>query len=503
MGDEAVGRPRPPWGTMHKSELYRCGSREIWQRQTGNLHPIAFARKSGGCEDLIKRLKLFTKLEWHDGCVNTVHFNPSGELLVSASDDTEIVIWDWAANIRKLSYPSGHHQNVFQARIMPFSDDRSIVSCAADGQVRHGEISETGRVTTKKLAKHRGRAHKLAIEPGSPRTFFSCGEDGVVQHFDLREEKSTKLFTCNTPGRKHRRSKSVVRLNTIAINPRNPHYFAIGGSDEYARVYDIRKVAMDGADVQPVDCFSPAHLVGDDTVHITCVAYSQQEELLASYNDELVYLFDKDMGMGPDPLTWQKEHRHGGGEPIQDPKPLVFVGHRNSKTVKGVNFFGPNTEYVVSGSDCGWIYIWRKRDGKLVNMLHGDAQVVNCLEPHPFITVLATSGIERDVKIWTPTSDRLGSLPADANKTMEKNRREREEGPHISHIEPRVFMHVMRLQSRAAERDRQVDRLTMHSAEFDIDDHDHDYGENADSNSSDEDSSDEGSRMGPRECIIS
>jgi len=35
--------------------------------------------------------------------------------------------------------------------------------------------------------------------------------------------------------------------------------------------------------------------------------------------------------------------------------------------------------------------------------MKGDhAGVVNCLEPHPWMPVLATSGLEHDVKIWTP-----------------------------------------------------------------------------------------------------
>lgn len=53
------------------------------------------------------------------------------------------------------------------------------------GQVRYGTMLQDGTVSTKKLARHRGRAHKMAIEPGSPRIFYSCGEDGVVQHVSL------------------------------------------------------------------------------------------------------------------------------------------------------------------------------------------------------------------------------------------------------------------------------------------------------------------------------
>jgi hypothetical protein len=48
--------------------------------------------------------------------------------------------------------------------------------------VRHAQLLEDGRVETKLLGRHQGRAHKLAIEPGSPHIFYTCGEDGLVQH---------------------------------------------------------------------------------------------------------------------------------------------------------------------------------------------------------------------------------------------------------------------------------------------------------------------------------
>lgn len=55
-------------------------------------------------------------------------------------------------------------------------------------QVRLGQVLENGQVTTKRLGKHQGRVYKLAVEPGSPYTLYSCGEDGFVQHVSQMHE---------------------------------------------------------------------------------------------------------------------------------------------------------------------------------------------------------------------------------------------------------------------------------------------------------------------------
>lgn len=47
--------------------------------------------------------------------------------------------------------------------------------------MRHAQVLNGGRVETSLLGSHQGRAHKLAIEPGSPYIFYTCGEDGLVQ----------------------------------------------------------------------------------------------------------------------------------------------------------------------------------------------------------------------------------------------------------------------------------------------------------------------------------
>lgn len=414
------------------------------KRELGLTQPRSFTRRLSGSQGLVQQLDLYAKLIGHEGCVNTVEFNSTGEILVSGSDDKQVIFWDWASKSKTLSYPSGHLENIFQTKIMPFSDDRIIVTSAADGQVRVGQVLQDGTVDTKRLGKHRGAVFKLSVEPGSPYILYSCGEDGFVQHFDLRSNSSTKLFSCCSFTEDDRSDfSSSVRLNAIASDPRNPNYLAVGGSDEYVRVYDMRRCHWDPSSKldKPVNTFCPRHLKESGNVHITGLAYSNASELLVSYNDELIYLFQKNMGMGTNP-------RLISAEELQKLKePQVFSGHRNSQTVKGVNFFGPNDEYVVSGSDCGHIFIWDKKDSKLVRLMVGDRHVVNQLEQHPSMPVLATCGIEKSAKIWSPVSKKIQPLPTDIEEIMDSNRQGREEHSRVT-LTPDVIMHVLRLQRR-------------------------------------------------------
>lgn len=83
-------------------------SREIGR----NSHQ--FVRRVCGARGLVQRLELQGRLERHTGCVNTLHFNPSGTRLASGSDDLRVVIWDWAVRRAELEFDSGHKSNVFQ-----------------------------------------------------------------------------------------------------------------------------------------------------------------------------------------------------------------------------------------------------------------------------------------------------------------------------------------------------------------------------------------------------
>ena len=90
---------------------------------------------------------------------------------------------------------------------------------------------------------------------------------------------------------------------------------------------------------------------------------------------------------------------------INQPKSLQkFMGHRNARTmIKEATWWG--NDFILSGSDCGHIFGWERQTGKLVLLLEADRHVVNCIQPHPKEPLIASSGIDYDVKIWCPSGE--------------------------------------------------------------------------------------------------
>lgn len=88
--------------------------------------------------------------------------------------------------------------------------------------------------------------------------------------------------------------------------------------------------------------------------HVTCAVYNHDgSQILASYSDADIYLFD-----------------------VNNPEEGAFLhryeGHRNGATIKGVNFFGTESEFVVSGSDCGYLYFWDRNTEAIVQWMLAD-----------------------------------------------------------------------------------------------------------------------------------
>ncbi|CAM9888564.1 unnamed protein product, partial [Scytosiphon promiscuus] len=288
-------------------ERQRRPCKFVTREGAGVWSPDPLQRAFASDPRTLRRLQLSGELRGHAGCVNTVSCTPDGKYWITGSDDTMLMVWDCESHERKRRFPSGHVNNVFQARALPYTDNEKIVSCAADGQVR---LTYLSRTTNKLLGLHDGRAHRLAIEPGSPNRFMTCGEDGVVLTFDLRVSLASN--SSEAQGVPLLRQPGSKGISGMALNPADPNYLFVCGDSPYLDCYDARKVDA------PAARYCPRSLRGSASAHITGVAVNWcGSEVVATYNPAgEVYRFDVNKNAvgasSDDSLRWR-----GGGRSVR------------------------------------------------------------------------------------------------------------------------------------------------------------------------------------------
>ncbi|KAH9546562.1 hypothetical protein CY35_12G103000 [Sphagnum magellanicum] len=271
---------------------------------------------------LVQRLDLHKVMDGHQGCVNSLAWNAQGTLLISGSDDTRVILWDYGSWKLLHSIDTGHSMNIFCTKFMPETGDDVVVSGAGDAEVRvhrvrRSSVSARGSFSEQcaLFRCHTRRVKKLAVEEGNPHVIWSASEDGTLRQHDLRESVSCPANGATDDGCRNilldlrngsKRSlqaspRHCLLLKTCAISPTRPHLLLVGGSDAFARLYDRRMLPPQTASRQqskapPCVCyFCPAHL-SDNTrsgLHLTHVTFSPNgKEVLLSYSGEHVYLMD-------------------------------------------------------------------------------------------------------------------------------------------------------------------------------------------------------------------
>jgi len=249
-----------------------------------------------GRREFIQRLKLEATLNVHDGCVNTICWNETGEYILSGSDDTKLVISNPYSRKVLTTIRSGHRANIFSAKFLPCTNDKQIVSCSGDGVIFYTNVEQDAETNRQcQFTCHYGTTYEIMTVPNDPYTFLSCGEDGTVRWFDTRIKTSCTKEDC----------KDDILINcrraatSVAICPPIPYYLAVGCSDSSVRIYDRRMLGTRATGnyagrgtTGMVARFIPSHL-NNKSCRVTSLCYSEDgQEILVSYSSDYIYLFD-------------------------------------------------------------------------------------------------------------------------------------------------------------------------------------------------------------------
>ncbi|KAL9045530.1 MAG: hypothetical protein Q9214_001437 [Letrouitia sp. 1 TL-2023] len=263
----------------------------LLRRELGQSSKLSTVKNLYADRSLVDDLDIVNELGGHSGCVNALR------LLASGSDDQHLNIHAYQpeSSIAQFSLTTtvstGHSANIFSVKFMPHSDDRTVVTCAGDAEVRVFDIEHSGHSTipsaslnssnptsqqpgnvykgvrylsygdtnTRIYRSHADRVKRIVTE-SSPFLFLTCSEDGEVRQFDLRMPSSAYpaprggrgLFArrglhddSNVPPPLISYKRYHLDLNTISCSGTQPHYIALGGAHLHCFLHDRRMLGRD------------------------------------------------------------------------------------------------------------------------------------------------------------------------------------------------------------------------------------------------------------------
>ncbi|KYN07005.1 DDB1- and CUL4-associated factor 8, partial [Cyphomyrmex costatus] len=372
-------KPPPNW----------CIVQEVINRQIGS-NPL-FQRRFYSSLHAVNRLQFKYKLYDLEGSTMDLSFNQKGNLLARASPKT-VSIWDWAAKKKRCCFPSGHN-SLRKAKWLPLDVENFMVTSGYDACIRLLDLEYN---SSRQLMNYDSLFHPipsmhqkdgwaLAVHPEIPCIVFSALNDSILS-IDIRED-TPKLLDIKSL------RNSILR--SIHCNPSNSNEFCVGGDFPCVRVYDQRNIS------KPLYQLWTTKYNRKYRPCATIAMYNHDgTEILTLCNHDEILLFDKSMwSCEGDSNHILYERSQFSSVPVMSQLCVVIA------VLYGINFFGPKSEFIISTSYYGDIFIYDKKKKTAAQWLMKDYKFVNhhCLG-HPHIPILATAR-KSNVLIWMPSSN--------------------------------------------------------------------------------------------------
>ncbi|XP_037945815.1 DDB1- and CUL4-associated factor 5-like [Teleopsis dalmanni] len=323
-----------------------------------------------------------TDLVAHYGCVNALEFsNGDSKFLASGGDDRRVLIWDIEKSLAGLGTPrchlTEHNSNIF---CLAFDKpNRKILSGSNDNLVLVHDLESTKLDKVFILEKP---VYGLCVDPKCEHIFASACEDGQVLIYDQRQNDDPFVLASLS-----------ASIHAVEYHPIDSNFLISANSTKGSALWDLRKpnnaVLQYGKEEKSTSCMS----------------------VRFNYNGTLVLSLSRRLP----PILYNKN----------SPIPVCTFYSKtyyNSCTMKSCTFAGTDDELIMSGSDDFNLYAWRLTDIDVegVNqwvenpqmVLYGHRSIVNQVRYNREKCLIASSGVDKSIKIWSPfqQSNWSGSL---------------------------------------------------------------------------------------------
>lgn len=219
---------------------------------------------------------------------------------------------------------------------------------------------------------HSKPVYGLSIDPSNESVFATAGEDGKILIFDLRDSSDVMCVSrCRSP------------YHAVMHHPYDKGFIVTANAKEGAALWDLRSPKL------------PTIRYGGENAAQSCMS--------VRFNS-----------LGTQVLALRRRlppilYSTGSAEPICQ---FYHQDYYNSCTMKSCCFAGENDQFVLSGSDDFNLYVWRVTDADVTDtdqwvdqnqmVLYGHRSIVNQVRYNPQKCLIASSGVEKIVKLWTP-----------------------------------------------------------------------------------------------------
>ena len=285
-------------------------------------------------------------LKGHIDRVETALFNYDGTMIVSASLDGTIRVWDSNNGVEliKLENSDGI---VSCASFSPNSEQ--IVAGYRDGNVRIWDVKTN--TVVKILKGHTGNILSCSYSHNGKYIISSAGGDNTIRLWDAQSGQVLRIMEGYTGV-----------YNSVEFSPDDKYVVSAGGMDNYVRIWDLES----GKEIKKFAAKS-----------IYSVSYSHNGKYIvaSSSGDNSAQIWDIQSGR----------------------KILSLYGH--SDYVENASF-SPDDKYIATASADGKIIIWNAKDGKRINQLSGHSSVVNTVSFDPKGNKLVSSSWDKTIRLW-------------------------------------------------------------------------------------------------------
>ena len=293
----------------------------------------------------------------HTKAINALRFFPnSGHLLLSASADTKVKLWDVYHDRELLRTNSGHTKSVTDVTFSPSGNQ--FLSGSYDRYMKLWD-TETGACISRFQTSTKATPHVLRFHPSPDTNEFLAGtSDKKIVQFDVRSGEMTQEYDHH-----------LQAVNTITFVDENRRFITTS-DDKSLRAWEYNI---------PV----PIKYIAEPYMYsmVRASPHPNGKSVAFQSGDNQIVVY-------------------ASTDRFRQNRKKSYRGHNNAGYAIDVSI-SPDGQFVTSGDSGGYVCFWDWKTCKMWHKIQASEGPVTCAQWHPQETSkVATAGLDGSIKYW-------------------------------------------------------------------------------------------------------